>query len=94
MTQSDMFDNNFGQGCVVRGKPVPGGFFDSPKAILYRRKEYGPRHSISAHPVLVHQACEPDGRSRAADQGYGWQYPPAPEWDDPNTEWVPPAPRA
>jgi hypothetical protein len=33
MTQSDMFDNNFGQGCVVCGKPVPGGFFDPERLI-------------------------------------------------------------
>lgn len=94
MASSDMFKKNISQGCVVCGQQVPGGFYDSSKAIVWLRKETGPMHSVSAHPVLVHEACEVEGRSTAIEQGYGWQYPPAPEWGDPDAKWVPPAPGA
>ena len=69
--------------CVVCRKPGTGGFMGGPKAILYLWKEHGLRHSVSAHPVLVHKVCEAEGRAIARQQGFGWEYPPAPEWGGP-----------
>jgi hypothetical protein len=89
-TERDLFEKQISEGCVVCGQTVPGGYFDSPKAILYLREECGPMQSVDAKTVLVHEACESRGKSIAGEQGYGWQFPLAPEWDDPKVKWTPP----
>ena len=78
--------------CVVCRKTGTGGPIGGTKAILYLREEHGPMHSISAHPVLVHKGCEAEGRALAQQQGFGWEYPPAPEWGNRKAQWRPLAP--
>jgi hypothetical protein len=62
------------------------------KAILYLQEEHGSEHSVIAHAVLVHKGCEAEGGDIARQQGFGWQYPPAPEWGDPKAQWAAPRP--
>jgi hypothetical protein len=77
--------------CVVCHKPGTGGIIGGTKAILYLRQENGARHSVDAHTVLVHKKCEAEGRALARQQGFGWEYPPAPDWGDPKAVWKPAA---
>jgi hypothetical protein len=78
--------------CVVCRKTGTGGFMNGSKAILYLREEHGLRHSVSAHAVLVHKECEAEGGVTARQQGFGWEYPPAPEWGNPKAQWEPVSP--
>ena len=49
-------------------------------------------HSVSAHPVLVHKGCEAEGKALADKHGFGWEFPPAPEWGNPKVQRRPAAP--
>jgi hypothetical protein len=77
--------------CVVCRKSGTGGFLGS-KAILYERQQHGLKESVSARPVLVHKDCAADGRVMSELQGFGWEYPAAPEWDNPRAQWRAPTP--
>ena len=67
--------------CVICHKPVGSGL-RATRAILRLRQKHGRAHSVSARAVPIHERCEGEGRALAVQEGFGWEYPPAPEWGD------------
>jgi len=55
--------------CVVCGKLISDDFWNTPKAMLYRRLEAG---MIDGRMVQVHTSCMSEGKTVAEEQGLAW----------------------
>ena len=60
----------------------PGGLASGPQAVLYVGDRTTKQPIGTGKLVAFRGDCQAEAEALACEQGYGWQCPPSPEWND------------